>query len=120
MQIIKHHLPKLLSNSTHNFGQRYHFITGWFGWFGDVLQLAFTLGSIGWYLAMVLFPQAFGLPVSILIITIICFLLIKAALGPILYRKTMQCKWIDILGASVASLGLLHAIAKVIISGLIK
>jgi exo-beta-1,3-glucanase (GH17 family)/cellulose synthase/poly-beta-1,6-N-acetylglucosamine synthase-like glycosyltransferase len=120
MQILKHHLPKLLGNSTLNFGQRYHFITGWFGWLGDALQLAFTLGSIGWTVAMLLFPHAFSLPVSLMIITIICFLLIKAAMGPILYRKTMQCKWIDILGASIASLGLSHAIAKGIISGLIK
>ncbi|MEK9826283.1 MAG: benzoate transporter, partial [Methylotenera sp.] len=86
----------------------------------DALQLMFTLGSIVWTMAMLLFPKSFSLPVSIMIITIICFLFIKAALGPILYRKTMNCKWIDILGASIASLGLSHAIAKGIISGLIK
>jgi exo-beta-1,3-glucanase (GH17 family)/cellulose synthase/poly-beta-1,6-N-acetylglucosamine synthase-like glycosyltransferase len=120
MQILKHHLPKLLGDSTLTFGQRYHFITGWFGWLGDALQLAFALGSIGWSLAMLFFPHAFSLPVSIMIITIICFLVVKAAMGPILYRKTMQCKWIDIFGASVASLGLSHAIAKGIISGLVK
>ncbi|HQS44376.1 MAG: benzoate transporter [Methylotenera sp. 24-45-7] len=120
MQILKHHLPKLLGDSNLNFGQRYHFITGWFGWLGDALQLMFTLGSIAWTLAMLLFPRSFSLPVSIMIITIICFLFIKAALGPILYRKTMNCRWIDILGASIASLGLSHAIAKGIISGLIK
>jgi hypothetical protein len=120
MQILKRHLPKLLGDSGLNFGQRYHFITGWFGWLGDALQLAFTLGSIGWSLAMLFFPHAFSLPVSLMIITIICFLIIKAAMGPILYRKTMHCQWIDILGASIASLGLSHAIAKGIISGLIK
>lgn len=120
MQILKHHLPKLTGDSNLNFGQRYHFITGWFGWLGDALQLLFTLGSIVWTLAMLLFPKSFSLPVSIMIITIICFLFIKAALGPVLYRKTMNCKWIDILGASIASLGLSHAIAKGIISGLIK
>lgn len=120
MQILKHHLPKLLGDSRLNFGQRYHFITGWFGWLGDALQLAFTLGSIGWSLAMLLFPKAFSLPVSMMIVTIICFLVIKAAMGPILYKKTMQCQWLDILGASIASLGLSHAIAKGIISGLVK
>jgi len=41
-------------------------------------------------------------------------------MGPMLYLKTMTCKWIDIFGASVASLGLSHAIARGIISGLIK
>lgn len=118
MQILKHHLPKLLGTSTLNFSQRYHFLTGWFGWFGEALQLIFTLGSIFWTLAMLLFPQQFSLPVVVMIVPILCFLAIKAVLGPMLYRKTMQCSWKDIFGASLASLGLSHAIAKGIIAGL--
>jgi cellulose synthase/poly-beta-1,6-N-acetylglucosamine synthase-like glycosyltransferase len=120
MQILKHHLPKLIGDSNLNFGQRYHFLTGWFSWFGDALQLLFTLGSIFWTLAMLLSPKSFSLPVSIMIVTIIFFIIIKAALGPILYRKTMSCSWKDILGASIASLGLSHTIAKGVINGLFK
>ncbi len=120
MQILKHHLPKLVGDSTLNFGQRYHFLTGWFGWLGDALQLFFTLGSIGWTIAMLAFPTSFSLPVTIMIVPILCFLGIKAALGPILYRKTMQCAWIDIFGASLASLGLSHAIARGVLTGIIK
>ncbi|HEY3300558.1 MAG TPA: glycosyltransferase [Methylophilaceae bacterium] len=120
MQILKHHMPKLLGDSTLSFGQRYHFLTGWFGWLGDALQLFFTLGSIGWTLAMLALPTAFSLPVAIMIAPILCFLAIKAALGPILYRKTMNCSWLDILGASLASLGLSHAIARGVIMGLIQ
>ncbi len=118
MQILKYHLPKLLGKSTLNFSQRYHFLTGWFGWFGEALQLIFTLGSIFWTMAMLLFPQQFSLPVVVMIVPILCFLAIKAVLGPMLYRKTMQCSWKDIFGASLASLGLSHAIAKGIINGL--
>jgi cellulose synthase/poly-beta-1,6-N-acetylglucosamine synthase-like glycosyltransferase len=120
MQILKHHMPKLLGNSTLSFGQRYHFLTGWFGWLGDALQLFFTIGSIAWSVAMLMFPQSFSLPVSIMIMPILCFLAIKAALGPILYRKTMNCSWLDIWGASIASLGLSHAIARGVIMGLIQ
>ena len=120
MQILKRHIPKLVGKSTLDFGQRYHFLTGWFGWLGDALQLLFTLGSIGWSLLMLFFPQAFSLPVSLMIVTVICFLAIKAAMGPILYRKTMNCKWGDILGASIASLSISHAIAKGILNGLIR
>lgn len=120
MQILKHHLPKLLGDSTLTFGQRYHFLTGWFGWLGDALQLFFTIGSIGWTIAMLAFPTAFSLPVTIMIVPILCFLVIKAALGPILYRKTMNCSWTDIFGASLASLGLSHAIARGVIMGIIK
>jgi exo-beta-1,3-glucanase (GH17 family)/cellulose synthase/poly-beta-1,6-N-acetylglucosamine synthase-like glycosyltransferase len=120
MQILKHHMPKLLGDSTLNFGQRYHFLTGWFGWLGDALQLFFTIGSIGWTVAMLAFPKAFSLPVAIMITPILCFLAIKAALGPVLYRKTMNCSWLDILGASLASLGLSHAIARGVLMGLIQ
>jgi len=120
MQILKHHIPKLLGDSTLTFGQRYHFLTGWFGWLGEALQLGFTIGSIAWSVAMLLFPEEASLPVSLMITTIICFLVIKAIMGPMLYLKTMTCRWIDIFGASVASLGLSHAIARGIISGIIK
>ncbi|MGB4811628.1 MAG: glycosyltransferase [Methylophilaceae bacterium] len=120
MQILKHHMPKLIGKSTLNFSQRYHFLTGWFGWFGEALQLIFTIGSIFWTIAMLAFPEQFNLPVVVMIVPILCFLAIKAVLGPMLYRKTMQCSWLDILGASIASLGLSHAIAKGIINGLMQ
>jgi cellulose synthase/poly-beta-1,6-N-acetylglucosamine synthase-like glycosyltransferase len=120
MQILKHHLPKLIGDSILTFGQRYHFLTGWFGWLGDALQLIFTIGSISWTIAMLAFPKAFSLPVSIMITPILCFLIIKAALGPVLYRKTMDCQWKDIFGASIAGLGLSHAIARGVMMGLIK
>jgi exo-beta-1,3-glucanase (GH17 family)/cellulose synthase/poly-beta-1,6-N-acetylglucosamine synthase-like glycosyltransferase len=120
MQILKHHMPKLIGQSTLNFSQRYHFLTGWFGWFGEALQLIFTIGSIFWTIAMLAFPEQFSLPVVVMIVPILCFLVIKAVLGPMLYRKTMQCGWKDIVGASLASLGLSHAIAKGIINGLLQ
>jgi exo-beta-1,3-glucanase (GH17 family)/cellulose synthase/poly-beta-1,6-N-acetylglucosamine synthase-like glycosyltransferase len=120
MQILKHHIPKLVGKSNLSFSQRYHFLTGWFGWLGDALQLIFTMGSIFWSLAMLAFPTMFSLPVAIMIVPILCFLAIKAALGPILYRKTMQCHWSDIFGASLASLGLSHAIARGVMMGVIQ
>lgn len=120
MQILKHHIPKLIGESTLSFSQRYHFLTGWFGWLGDALQLIFTIGALFWTLAMLAFPKMFSLPVAIMLVPIICFLAIKAALGPILYRKTMQCKWADIFGASLASLGLSHAIARGVMMGIIQ
>ena len=55
-----------------------------------------------------------------MITPILCFLAIKAALGPVLYRKTMNCSWKDIFGASLASLGLSHAIARGVMMGIIK
>ncbi len=120
MQILKAHLPHMIGKSTLNLAQRYHFLTGWFAWLGDALQLVFAFGSLLWTLGILAFPKAFGLPVTALALPILGFMAFKAALGPILYRRTMDCPWKDILGASVLSVGLAHAIARGVFTGLVK
>jgi hypothetical protein len=120
MQILKRHWPNLIGKSKLSFGQRYHFLTGWFGWFGDALQMIFSIGSIYWTLAMLASPDKFSLPVTIMLTPVLGFLVCKAALGPVLYRKTMGCSWADIGGASLASLGMSHAIAQGVFAGLIQ
>jgi hypothetical protein len=120
MQILKHHLPAMLGSSNLNIAQRYHFLTGWFAWLGDALQLVFAFASLAWTLGMLFMPQAFGLPVAALAMPILGFMAFKAALGPILYRKTMDAPWKDILGASILSVGLAHAIARGVFAGIVK
>jgi len=58
--------------------------------------------------------------VTSLAMPILAFMAFKAALGPILYRRTMDAPWKDILGASVLSVGLAHAIARGVFAGLVK
>ncbi len=120
MQILKAHLPQMLGKSNLNLAQRYHFLTGWFAWLGDALQLVFAFGSLFWTLGILLFPKAFGLPVVALALPILGFMAFKAALGPSLYRRTMDCPWKDILGASILSVGLAHAIARGVFTGIVK
>ncbi|MBR0565182.1 glycosyltransferase [Azoarcus sp. L1K30] len=120
MQILKNHLPHMVGRSTLNLAQRYHFLTGWFAWLGDALQLVFAFGSLLWTLGILAFPKAFGLPVTALAFPILGFMAFKAALGPILYRRTMDCPWKDILGASILSVGLAHSIARGVFAGLAK
>lgn len=120
MQILKAHLPHMVGRSNLNLAQRYHFLTGWFAWLGDALQLVFAFGSLLWTLGILAFPKAFGLPVTALALPILGFMAFKAALGPILYRRTMDCPWKDILGASILSVGLAHAIARGVFTGLVK
>lgn len=120
MQILKAHLPQMLGKGQLDFAQRYHFLTGWFAWFGDALQLVFALASIYWTVGMLLVPQAFGLPVAALALPVLGFMIAKAALGPVLYRRTMNAPWRDILGASVLSVGLAHAIARGVFAGLVR
>jgi exo-beta-1,3-glucanase (GH17 family)/cellulose synthase/poly-beta-1,6-N-acetylglucosamine synthase-like glycosyltransferase len=120
MQILKGHLKYILGPSKLNLAQRYHFLTGWFAWFGDALQLVFAFASILWTLGILTAPKEFGLPVVSLALPILGFMAFKAALGPILYRRTMDCPWWDILGASVLSVGISHAIARGIFAGIVK
>ncbi len=120
MQILKHHLPAMLGPSRLNLAQRYHFLTGWFAWLGDALQLVFVFASLAWTIGMLYMPKEFGLPVSALALPILVFMAFKGGLGPILYRRTMDAPWKDILGASVLSVGLAHAIARGVFAGLIK
>jgi exo-beta-1,3-glucanase (GH17 family)/cellulose synthase/poly-beta-1,6-N-acetylglucosamine synthase-like glycosyltransferase len=120
MQILKAHLPIMLGRSTLNLAQRYHFLTGWFSWFGDALQFVFAYGSLLWTIGILAFPKTFSLPVVALALPVLGFMAFKAALGPILYRHTMNCPWRDILGASILSVGLAHAVARGVFTGLIK
>jgi hypothetical protein len=120
MQILKAHLPAILGRSTLNLAQRYHFLTGWFSWFGDALQFVFAYGSLLWTAGILAFPNTFSLPVVVLVLPVLGFMAFKAALGPILYRRTMNCPWRDILGASILSVGLSHAIARGVFTGLTR
>jgi hypothetical protein len=99
-------------------GQRFHFLTGWFSWFADALHLLFTLTSVGWTVGMIAAPEYFSLPLDLFVIPVLGFFCLKAFFGPSLYRVRVPCGWIDVLGASLASMALSHAIARGIIAGI--
>jgi exo-beta-1,3-glucanase (GH17 family)/cellulose synthase/poly-beta-1,6-N-acetylglucosamine synthase-like glycosyltransferase len=121
MQIMKARWGWMTSKtSTLTRGQRFHFLTGWFSWFGDALHLVFTLMAMLWTLGMVLAPKYFTLPMYLFLVPLIGFFICKAAFGIILYRKRVPCSWKDTIAASVASMGLSHAIARGIFLGLSK
>jgi exo-beta-1,3-glucanase (GH17 family)/cellulose synthase/poly-beta-1,6-N-acetylglucosamine synthase-like glycosyltransferase len=120
MQILKAHLRALIGPGKLTLPQRYHFLTGWFSWFGDALQLVFAFASLVWTFLMLLAPASFSMPVVIMVAPMLGFMAFKAALGPILYRSTMKCPWRDIIGASLLSAGLSHAIARGIFAGIFK
>ncbi|WP_082878094.1 glycosyltransferase [Methylobacillus sp. MM3] len=120
MQILKAHLPALLGRSRLNLAQRYHFLTGWFTWFGDALQLVFTFAALLWSILMIVAPESFGLPMTVLVAPMLGFMAFKTAMGPILYRRTMNCPWVDIAGASLLSAGISHAVARGIFAGIFK
>ena len=120
MQILKGRWGWMTRKGPLTAGQRFHFLTGWFSWFADALHLAFTMLALLWTAGMLGLPQYFALPLDLFIYPILGFFVFKAAVGIILYRVRVPCSWKDTLMASIASMGLSHAIARGIYLGLWK
>ncbi|MGA9332942.1 MAG: glycosyltransferase [Rudaea sp.] len=120
MQILKARWHWLTDRGPLTLGQRFHFLTGWFSWFADALHLVFTVLALLWTAGMIGLPQYFNLPLDLFIYPILGFFVFKAAIGIILYRVRVPCSWKDTFAASIASMGLSHAIARGIYLGLWK
>ena len=121
MQILKRHLRALLlGGGGLDTGQRYHFLTGWFSWFADALHLVFAFGALAWTAGAIVAPGVFTLPLDLYLVPVLVFLACKALFGPVLYRARVDCSWADVLGASLASMSLSHAIARGVFAGLTR
>ncbi|TPG46099.1 glycosyltransferase [Rhodanobacter glycinis] len=120
MQILKGRWSWMTQKGPLSAGQRFHFLTGWFSWFADALHLIFTLMALFWTAGMVAYPQYFSLPMQLFLIPVIGFFFAKAIFGIVLYRARVPCSWYDTLMASLASMGLSHAIARGILHGLTR
>ena len=120
MQILKGRWSWMVRKGPLTAGQRFHFLTGWFSWFADALHMVFTLMALGWTAGMLLAPTIFSLPMRLFLIPVLGFFVAKAVFGIVLYRARVPCGWRDTLLASIASMGLSHAVARGIWMGLIK
>jgi exo-beta-1,3-glucanase (GH17 family)/cellulose synthase/poly-beta-1,6-N-acetylglucosamine synthase-like glycosyltransferase len=120
MQILKGRWSWLVHRGPLTPGQRFHFLTGWFSWFADALHLVFSLMALGWTAGMLLAPSIFSLPMELFLIPVLGFFVAKAVFGIVLYRARVPCGWRDTLMASIASMGLSHAIARGILHGLTR
>ena len=119
MQILRGHFDWLVKKSGLDAGQRFHFLTGWFSWFADALHLVFTLLSLVWTIGMLGAPAHFSLPLMLFLVPVLGFFVSKALFGVVLYRIRVPCSWRDTIDASIASMGLSHAIARGILKGLV-
>jgi hypothetical protein len=120
MQILKGRWSWLVTPGPLSGGQRFHFLTGWASWFSDALHLVFTMASIVWTIGILAAPGVFSLPLDLFMIPVLAFFVAKAAFGPALYRMRVPCSWADVFGASLASMGLSHAIARGVFQGLFE
>lgn len=120
MQILKGRWDWMTKKGPLTGGQRFHFLTGWFSWFADALHLIFTLMALYWTAGMIGLPQYFSLPMQLFLVPVIGFFFAKAIFGIVLYRARVPCSWRDTITASIASMGLSHAIARGILHGLTR
>jgi exo-beta-1,3-glucanase (GH17 family) len=118
MQILKAHARALFGRSALSAGQRYHFLTGWGGWFADALHLVFAGAALAWTIGAIAAPNLFPLPLDLYLAPVVAFLAGKAILNPLLFRARVQCSWADVAGASLASMALSHVIARGVFEGL--
>jgi exo-beta-1,3-glucanase (GH17 family)/cellulose synthase/poly-beta-1,6-N-acetylglucosamine synthase-like glycosyltransferase len=126
MQIFKAHWRALLMPSITgvpalkhlSMSQRYHFLAGWLPWVGDALHLFFVLASMAWTLSVLALPAYFSFPLALYMMPLATFCLAKLVMGPLLYWRRVECSWKGIVGAAVAGMGLSHAIARGVASGL--
>ena len=118
MQILRAHWGKMTGASGLDFGQRFHFLTGWFEWFAAALHLVFTVMALLWTVGMLLKREVFAMPLELFLIPVLGFCMLKAVYGVVLYRTKVPCSWRDCLGASLASMALSHTIARGVLKGL--
>jgi exo-beta-1,3-glucanase (GH17 family)/cellulose synthase/poly-beta-1,6-N-acetylglucosamine synthase-like glycosyltransferase len=116
MQILKSHRRTESKHLTP--AQRYHFLAGWLPWIGDALHLVFAISAILWTFGVLLFPRWITLPTTLFLVPLGAFVLAKLVVGPLLYWRRVPCTATEIVGASVAGMGVSHAIARGVFAGL--
>lgn len=123
MQILKAHWRSLFlgdgqSEQRLSAGQRYHFVAGWLPWIGDALHLVFAVAAMFWTVGILAAPHVFSLPVLLFMLPVFGFFLVRVFLGPVLFVRLVRCKLRDVVGASLAGMGVSHGIARGIFAGL--
>ena len=118
MQILRTHRQSLFGRSSLPLAQRYHFVAGWLPWVGDGLHLFFSITAILWTLGVLIAPSLFGLPITLFVVPLAVFFVIRLLLTPLLYGRRVPCPVADVAGAAVASVGLSHSVARGVLAGL--
>lgn len=118
MQILRTHRQSLFGRSSLPLAQRYHFVAGWLPWVGDGLHLFFSITAILWTLGVLIAPSLFGLPITLFVVPLAVFFVIRLLLTPLLYGRRVPCPVADVAGAAVAGVGLSHSVARGVLAGL--
>ncbi len=121
VQIIKRHWRKLLpwnKESGLTPGQKYHFATGWFPWFGDALNVIITWAALFWVAAVISLPRYFGQPLYILLLPALAVFIFRLVHFFWLYKSRVNCSMKQRIAAAIAGMALSHTIGKAMLTGL--
>ncbi len=119
-QILRRHGRRLLGleRTQLTLGQRFHFLTGWAGWLGDGLNLAFNMIAIAWSGLMLVSPGEFLAPVALFstfVLALFTFKLIKVAT---LYVTRVGASAGETLAAILAGFALVYITGRAVLAGL--
>jgi exo-beta-1,3-glucanase (GH17 family)/cellulose synthase/poly-beta-1,6-N-acetylglucosamine synthase-like glycosyltransferase len=120
VQILKSHWRRLVSpRSRLTLGQRYHFLSGWFPWVADALNLVFTVFGLLWTVGLIAAPKRFDFPLTFALTTAIALFGFKLVKGLWLYLSRVRCGAADSLGAALAGLGLSYTVGRAVLTGFV-
>jgi len=123
VQIIRRHWRTFLPwnpQSGLTDGQKYHFATGWFPWFGDAFNVIITWATLLWVAGVIVLPRYFGQPLYILLLPALGVFIFRLIHFFWLYKARVGCTLKQRTGAAIAGMALSHTIGKAMISGLIS
>lgn len=123
VQIIRRHWKSFLpwnDESGLTLGQKYHFATGWFPWFGDALNVLITWATLLWVAGVIVLPRYFGQPLYMLLLPALGVVVFRLIHFFWLYKVRVDCTLKQRIGAAIAGMSLSHTIGKAILSGLIS
>ncbi|MBF0101851.1 MAG: glycosyltransferase [Desulfobacterales bacterium] len=119
VQILKRHCKALFTTKETklSMGQRYHFLSGWFPWIADGMNLFYTLAAIAWSILMMIYPRYVDPPLAVFMIPPMALFVFKVAKLVYLYRTQVGTTRIQTVAAAISGLALSHTIAKAILNG---
>ena len=122
MQIVKGHWRALFNPLDRSLtqGQRFHFVMGWFPWFGDALGLVFVLGGLLWSGGLIFAPVRTEFPIVLFMLPSLGLFAFKLFQIWTLYSARVACGAADRLAAALGGLALTHTIGKAVWQGLFK
>ena len=119
MRILLHHWRLFLTPGGLTGAQRFQYLAGWTPWIADAVGLVFTIGAVGWTLALATWPNSTAFPPWIFPASAVAVFVLRQVRDQVLYAKFGLPGVGGRLGAALAGLALSYTVAKAVFAGLL-